>query len=164
MFITYAASALLIAVGVAMLVAGPVLVVQGRHGRREIRGELTSQKITFPTTDDLPDGLAEYSGQRVETGPQARAFADLIKANLARATGGRTYSEVSADLLATGSGAGRDAKLTELRHTAFQGESLRASLMSAYQAWSVTTLVTALGALLTALGLALLCLGAVLGA
>jgi hypothetical protein len=35
------------------------------------------------------------------------------------------------------------------------GQSLRAALMSAYQAWHLTTLVTGLGAALTGVGVAL---------
>ncbi|MET8565118.1 hypothetical protein ABZV75_32855 [Streptomyces flaveolus] len=145
------ARALLAAVGTALGVAGPVMVLRGRSGRKEIRGELAAQKITFPERG-LPDALAAYAGQPVETGPEAHAYAEFIKGNLAHATGGRTYAEISSELHAAGD---EDEKLSELRQTAFMGQSLRASLMSAYQAWHLTTLVTGLGAALTGLGVAL---------
>ena len=143
-------------VGVALLVAGPVMVIRGSGGRKEIRTELAAQKITFPDGDGLPNDLTAFAGRQVETGPQARAYSDLIKNHLARATGGRTYSEISAELAAVDGDDHRRQKLSDLQRTAFMGETLRASLMSAYQAWHLTTLVTGLGALVTGLGAALL--------
>ncbi|WP_405638897.1 hypothetical protein [Streptomyces sp. NBC_00019] len=145
------AGTLLGTVGTALTVAGPVMVLRGRSGRREIRTELAAQKITFPR-HGLPAELAAYAGHRVETGPEAHAYAEFIKGNLALATGGRTYAEITAELHAAG---GDDEKLSKLRQTAFMGQSLRASLMSAYQAWHLTTLVTGLGAALTGVGVAL---------
>lgn len=149
-----AAGALLDAAGVAMLVAGPVLICRGVSGKREIRTELAAQHVSFPDEERrLPPALAVYAGRQVETGPDARAYADMIKSNVSQVTGGRTYAEVTAELHA---GGGDDEKLTELRQTAFMGETLRASLMTAYQAWEITTLVTGLGALFSGLGVALL--------
>ncbi|MEU5592839.1 hypothetical protein [Streptomyces sp. NPDC020298] len=145
------AGTLLGTVGIALGLAGPVMVLRGRSGRKEIRTELAAQKITFPDRG-LPAHLAAYAGRHVETGPEAHAYAEFIKGNLAHATGGRTYAEITAELHAAG---GDDEKLAKLRHTAFMGQSLRASLMSAYQAWHLTTLVTGLGAALTGLGVAL---------
>ncbi|MEU2180609.1 hypothetical protein [Streptomyces thermolilacinus] len=145
------AGTLLGTVGAALLVAGPVMLWRGRSGRKEIRTELAAQKIAFPD-HGLPADLTSYAGHPVETGPEAHAYAEFIKANLAHATGGRTYAEISAELHAAG---GDDDKLSQLRQTAFMGQSLRASLMSAYQAWHLTTLVTGLGAALTGLGAAL---------
>ncbi|MFG3437595.1 hypothetical protein ACGF0J_10165 [Nonomuraea sp. NPDC047897] len=133
--------------GAAMLVAGPVMVVRGRKGRAEIRAELRAQSITFP--DGGPVGDA---GRAVLTGPEARRYAQVIEGNLRTATGGRTYAQVSADLMAAG---GADEKLAALRRTAFTGQMLRASLLNAYLAWQVTTLVIGLGALLTGSGAAL---------
>ncbi|RFU42412.1 hypothetical protein DZF91_06680 [Actinomadura logoneensis] len=145
------AAALLGTVGVGLAAAGPVMLLRGRGGRKEIRAELAAQKITFPD-HGLPDELAAYAGRRVETGPDAHAYARFIQGNLAHTTGGRAYAEITAELHAAG---GDDEKLLKLRQTAFTGQSLRASLMSAYQAWHLTTLVTGLGAALTGLGAAL---------
>ncbi|SPT51224.1 hypothetical protein [Actinomadura madurae] len=52
---------LLDAVGVAMLVAGPVVAFRAGWGRRQIRGELAAQEITFPAESRLPAGLASYA-------------------------------------------------------------------------------------------------------
>ncbi|MEV5575075.1 hypothetical protein AB0L06_33980 [Spirillospora sp. NPDC052269] len=152
------AGALLGTVGLGLAVAGPVMVLRGRGGRKEIRAELAAQKITFPD-QGLPAELAAYAGRQVETGPEAHAYAQYIKGNLAKATGGRTYSELATELHAAG---GDDEKLVRLRQTAFMGQSLRASLMSAYQAWQLTTLATGLGAALTGLGAALVATAGVL--
>ncbi|MER5449171.1 hypothetical protein ABT052_15065 [Streptomyces sp. NPDC002766] len=138
-------------VGIALAAAGPVMLLRGRSGRKEIRAELTAQRITFPN-HGLPAHLARYTGCRVETGQEAHAYADLIKDHLAHATGGRTYAEITDELHA---GGGEDEKLTRLRQTAFMGETLRGSLLSACQAWHLTTLVMGLGALLTGTGAAL---------
>ncbi|MDW8804485.1 hypothetical protein P1P68_06695 [Streptomyces scabiei] len=145
------AGTLLAAVGTALGVAGPVMVLRGRSGRKEIRTELAAQKITFPERG-LPADLAPYAGRPVETGPEAHAYAQFIKGSLAHATGGRTYAEITAELHAAG---GDDEKLSKLRQTAFMGQSLRASLMSAHQAWHLTTLVMGLGAALAGVGVAL---------
>ncbi|WP_326574898.1 hypothetical protein OG250_06485 [Streptomyces sp. NBC_00487] len=145
------AGTLLGTVGTALAAAGPVMLWRGRSGRKEIRTELAAQRITFPERG-LPAELAAHAGRRVETGPEAHAYAEFIQGNLAHATGGRTYAEISAELHAAG---GEDEKLAELRRTAFMGQSLRASLMSAYQAWHLTTLVMGLGAALTGLGVAM---------
>lgn len=143
------ASVLMALAGAAMLVAGPIMIFQGVNGQNMIKDELGSQRISF--TDDraeLPADLREYAGQQVTTGTQAKAYADLIKVHVGEATDGRTYSEVSGEWIA---GERKDAELGQLRQTAFMGESLRGSLMSAYQAWQLTWLVIALGALLIGL-------------
>ncbi|GGM71344.1 hypothetical protein GCM10010106_17040 [Thermopolyspora flexuosa] len=152
------AVALLTVVGAAMLTAGPVMVVRGRSGRAEIRRELADQKIVFPEAEKLPPHLARHAGAAVATGDQAKAFADMIGANVRKATGGRTYSEISAQLAERRG----DEELTALRQTAFMGQTLRASLMSAYQAWHLTTLVIGLGLAFMAIGAALVMTAAVL--
>ncbi|GGZ05500.1 hypothetical protein [Streptomyces poonensis] len=146
-------------VGAALLAAGPVMLLRGRGGRKEIRTELAAQRITFPD-GGLPVELAPFAGRTVETGPQARAYAELIKDHLAKTTGGRTYAEITDELHAADND---DEKLAQLRQTAFMGETLRGSLLSAYQAWELTTLVTGLGAVLTGLGAALVATGGALG-
>ncbi|MFI7054248.1 hypothetical protein ACIBLB_19480 [Streptosporangium canum] len=143
---------LLGAAGAAMVAAGPVMAAQGRKARAEIQAELREQAISFPGKG-LPAGLAVHESKPVLTGPQARAYAQVIGHNVLTATGGRTYAEVSAELFAAG---GDDGKLAELRQTAFTGQMLRASLLNAYQAWQLSALVIALGALLTVTGAALL--------
>ncbi|MGV9776983.1 hypothetical protein [Streptosporangium sp. NPDC003464] len=145
-------------VGVSMLTAGTVMTVRGMRGKQEIRDELIRQKITFPAKG-LPAEYDRYAGRRVENGAHARVFSEMIGGNVRKATAGRSYSEISADLHAAG---GQDEKLTALRQTAFMGETLRASLMGAYQAWQVTSLAIGLGAVLMGAGAAFVVVGTVL--
>jgi hypothetical protein len=150
-------SSLLFAVGVVLLIAGPVMMVRGRAGRLQIRHELADQEIVFPPADALPDALTQYAGAQVVTGEQAKAFSDLIGLHVAKATGGRTYSQIVGEWQAAGRS---DERLNRLRETAFMGQTLRGSLLGAYQAWQITNLVLGLGALLTAVGLVFVALGA----
>ncbi|QOV33485.1 hypothetical protein IM697_25100 [Streptomyces ferrugineus] len=145
------AGVLLGTVGAALLAAGPVMLLRGRSAREEIRTELANQRITFPT-HGLPAQLTHLAGVPVDSGAQAHAYAEMIKDHLVHAAGGRSYAEITEELHATG---GDDEKLEQLRQTVFMGETLRGSLLSAYQAWHLTTLVTGLGAALTGVGAAL---------
>ena len=138
-----------------LLIAGPTMVIQGLLGRRTVARELARQRISFPAAGGLPARLHRYAGAPVRTGAQARAFSDVIGANVARATGGRTYAEIVEEWMAGGR---TDDRLAGLRQTAFMGQSLRGALLGAYQAWQVTLLVIGLGGVFTALGSALLAL------
>lgn len=143
-------------VGCALLAAGPVMVARGRSGRAQLRAELERQRIEFPAREeDLPVPLRHLAGRRVRNGDDARDFSDLIKSHLDAATGGRTYAEITSECAAGGRD---DEKLASLRQTAFTGETLRAGLMSAYQASNITTLVMGLGVLMTGIGASLLAL------
>jgi hypothetical protein len=155
------ASILAALAGIAMLVAGPIMIMKGFDGQTQVRHQLSAQKIVFPPkgSEGLPAAQASFAGQKVVTGPQAKAYADMVETHVQAATGGQTYSQVSAKFLATD---GKDQALGALRQTAFMGESLRGSLMSAYQAWEVTWLVIGLGALVTGLGFVFLGIGAAL--
>ena len=151
---------LLTTVGVALLVAGPVMIRQGLIGRRTITHELANQKIAFPSGAALPDPLGRYAGAPVRTGIQARAFSDLIADHVAKATGGRTYAEIADEWLAGGR---TDERLARLRETAFMGQTLRGALLGAYQAWQITALVTGLGVLVATIGMVFLAMAVHLG-
>jgi hypothetical protein len=144
------ATVLWAATALALVIAGPIMIYKGFDGQTQVRDQLTAQKIQFPAKGDkgLPADLTSYAGQKVTTGPQAKAYADMVEHHIKATTGGLTYSEVSAKYIASGN---TDTKLGQQRQTAFMGESLRGSLMSAYQAWELTWLVIGLGALLTGL-------------
>lgn len=146
------------ATGLALLIAGPVMIGVGISGQHQVTNQLTAQQITFPANANagLPTAEASYAGQTVTTGPQAKAFSDMIETHIKEATGGKTYSQVSAAYMAASADKTTPAAtLTTLsgqRQTAFMGESLRGSLLSAYQAWEVTYLVIGLGIAFTGIG------------
>jgi hypothetical protein len=144
--------------GVALLVAGPVMIGVGISGQHQVTDQLKAQQITFPADAKagLPTAESAYAGQQVTTGPQAKAFSDMIETHIKEATGGKTYSQVSSEYMAAtadkSTPAATLATLSGERQTAFMGESLRGSLLSAYQAWEVTYLVIGLGLAFTGIG------------
>lgn len=142
------AGILLALAAVALIVAGPIMMWKGFDGQSQIRQQLTAQKIVFPDKANIPADLQSYANVKVTTGPQAKAYSDMVEEHVLAATKGQTYSEVSEAWIAGGR---TDANLAQLRQTAFMGESLRASLLSAYQAWELTWLVIGIGALFTGL-------------
>jgi hypothetical protein len=144
--------------GLSVLFAGPIMIGVGFSGQSQVTQQLTAQQITFPgnAKSGLPAAEAGYAGQQVTTGSQAKAFSTMIETHIKEATGGLTYSQVSAKYLAAtadkSTPAATLATLGGERQTAFMGESLRGSLLSAYQAWEVTYLVIGLGVAFTGTG------------
>jgi hypothetical protein len=143
-----------------LLAAAAALLMRGKAGRDQIRRELSDQRIVFPAAGDLPPALTRYAGLQVTTGGQARAFSDLIASHLAHATAGRTYAQIANEWQTNGRS---DPRLTKLRETTFMGQTLRGSLLGAYQAWQLTTLVIGLGALLGVVGAVFAAMGAAWG-
>ena len=145
------ASLLAIIAGLAMVVAGPIMIYKGFDGQSQVKDQLSAQKIVFPPagSEGLPAAQAKYAGETVDTGTEAKAYADMVETHVLQTTEGRTYSQVSDEWRAGGM---KDEELGALRQTAFMGESLRGSLMGAYQAWQITYLVIGLGALVAGLG------------
>ena len=102
----------------------------------EVHSQLSAQHITFPAkgSEQLNDPqvkpyLAQYAGQQLTTGAQAKAYADhFIKVHLDESTGGKTYSELSAAARANPD----DPKAQGLVDLAFKGETLRGLLLNAY--------------------------------
>ena len=101
----------------------------------QVHSQLVQEKISFPKAGspgldpkEFP-GLQQYAGQPVDTGVKAKAYADqFIWVHMMKASGGKTYSEVSS--LAQASP--KDTKLAGLKATLFQGDMLRSSLLTAY--------------------------------
>lgn len=148
-------------VGLALLTAGPVMVIRGSKRMVEVRTELERQRIEFPDrAGHLPTGLRHLAGRRVRSGADARACSELIRSHLDEATGGRSYGEITSELMASGN---EDEKLADLRQRAFTGQSLRAGLLAAYQESNIALLVVGLGALFTGLGASLLALARATG-
>lgn len=100
-----------------------------------VHDQLAQEKITFPKAGSpaldpktFPT-LQQYAGQAVDTGVKAKAYAnEYIWVHMMKASGGKTYAEVSAEAMANKS----DQKLAALKNTLFQGDMLRSSLLTAY--------------------------------
>jgi len=137
-----------------ILGVGSGLLFYGSHfGLNMVHTQLAAQNITFPakgstalSPTEFPD-LQRYAGQKVDTGPKAKAYANgFINRHLATVAGGQTYSQVSTASQADPT----NAKLTTQVNTLFKGETLRGLLLYAW-GWSVVSsiaLYAAIGALI----------------
>jgi hypothetical protein len=134
-------------------VGSGLLFFGANFGLDMVHTQLTAQNISFPAKGsaalnpkEFPD-LQRYAGQKVDTGPKAKAYADgFINRHLAAVAGGQTYSQVSAASIADPT----NAKLTGEVATLFKGETLRGLLLYAW-GWSVVStiaLYAAFGALI----------------
>jgi hypothetical protein len=101
-----------------------------------VRTQLSSEKIFFPAkgSEALNDPaikpyLSQYAGQQLVNGKQAKAYADhFIAVHLKGISGGKTYSELSAQSIASPN----DTVLAGKVATVFKGETLRGLLLNAY--------------------------------
>ena len=84
------ASLVLVAFGIGAL-------VMGISGRAEVRDNIAREQIV-----GTPDMAASVAGKKVETGAQAKAFANGIRKHTLEATGGQVYSEMGRFLTAAG--------------------------------------------------------------
>jgi len=137
-----------------ILGVGSGLLFYGSHfGLNMVHTQLASQSISFPAKGtaalspaEFPD-LQRYAGQKVDSGPKAKAYANgFIGRHLVTAGGGQTYSQLSAASQADPT----NATLTAQVATLFKGETLRGLLLYAW-GWSVVSslaLYAAIGALL----------------
>jgi hypothetical protein len=124
--------------GAVLLAAAALLFFAHGYVHNQVTSQLKEQQISFPAAGSksitsLPAGdqqeIAQYAGQKMETGAQAKAFADhYIKVHLGEIAGGQTYSQVSAKAQA----APDDQQLAGQVQTLFRGETLRGLLLNAY--------------------------------
>lgn len=131
-----------------------------------VTSELAAQKIYFPEEgspaldpEKYPD-LQVYAGQLVDTPQEAKAYANgYIGRHLKDAAGGKTYSEISTE-------ARQDPNNEELqakKQTLFQGETLRAALLSnGYGFGTMGKIAGVFAYVLGAIGIALLAAAAVI--
>ena len=161
---------------VVLLVAGVLLLWANVFITNEVHDQLAAQKITMPTDEtglaDLPAedraALEPYAGQQMTTGNQARAYADhFIAVHLSEVAGGKTYSEVSGEYLASCSdpAAAESADCQTLaaqKQTLFQGETLRGLLLYGYAFATMGTLAL-YGAIVALVGAVVLLVLALLG-
>jgi hypothetical protein len=141
---------------IVLLVAGGLLTWGRNFSANYVRDELTSQRITFPSADELTaegrTDLLEFADEPLTTGSGAQAYASYIDGHLQGIAEGATYADLGTpertakaavtDAIAAGE---PEADIRALEATAtgvtaqrdamFKGETLRGLLLSAY-AWS----------------------------
>jgi len=160
------------------LVVGGIALGLGRFIQDNIRTELASQQISFPSQDALTDaerqipGVVENAGQPLTSGNQARIYSEYIGLHMrqsaeeagypgaAYATLGGSQRELRASVAAA-TESGDEAALeqaqaaltavTNLRNTMLTGSTLRGNLLSAYGWDNVATGVIAAGAFILVL-------------
>ena len=139
---------------IGILIVGVLAIVAGIYTRDVVHDQLAPQKIYFPEKgDELPPELNQYAGQQVDTGPEAKAYADdYIGAHLEGIGAGKSYSEVSSEFMKDPN----NKELAQQRQTMFMGETLRGMLLNAWGWGTLATIATIAGVVLILLGAVLL--------
>ena len=88
--------------GFVLIVFGVVAIVMGVNARAEVRDSIAQENIV-----GTPD--SSIAGQKVDTGAEARTFADVMRKHTLEATEGMTYAEMPRFLDASGNGTNDEA-------------------------------------------------------
>ena len=137
-----------VSLGVVLLAMGGLVLWGSAYVHNTVTSQLAAQQITFPSaaafahpkagteiTPNMIPSVSQYAGQQLLTGQQAEAYADhFIAQHIADMSGGKTYSQISAQAQAQPN----NAQLQTLVGTVFKGETLRSMLLNAYGWWKVS--------------------------
>jgi hypothetical protein len=145
---------------VVLGVGGGLLLFGSNFGLNMVHSQLSAQDITFPakgspalSPKEFPD-LQRYAGQKVDTGPKAKAYANgFIRRHLEAVAGGKTYSQVSTLAQASPNNAALAAQVATL----FKGETLRGLLLYAW-GWSVVSTLALYAGIAALIGFAIMLL------
>src|SRR3954468_13920624 len=138
-----------IAASVILIAFGIGAVYMGVDGRSTVRNDLAREQIVGTPDSTIP-------GQKVDTGSEAQAFADVMRKHTLEATGGQTYAEMGRFLDANGKptndekAAAIDPKTKQpvengLRNMWVNETALTTALNTAYFAESVATFAIVMG-------------------
>jgi hypothetical protein len=164
-----AASLILVAFGIGAIAIGI-------DGRNEVRDAIAEQNITAtPDASELTNGKLD-AGQAIKTGPQAKAFADVMEHHALESTGGKRYAEMGRFLTADGKEtsdenlAAKDPKTGQpvengLRNLWVTETALSTALNTSFFAERVAmfSIVMGVAMLFTGIGFLVLTLGGALG-
>jgi hypothetical protein len=134
-----------------LLVAGGLLFWANSFIGDQVHDQLVMQDITMPEGEAIADlsqadqdALEPYAGSQLDTGPEAKAYADhYILAHMNASSDGRTYAEVSSEFvqLSDADKASPEGQaLGQLRQTLFMGNTLRGLLLNAYAFATIGTI------------------------
>ena len=140
-----------LALAVVLLVAGGLLTWASTFIGDQVHDQLSMQDIIMPEGEalaSLPKSdatvLEEYAGSELNTGPEAKAYADhYILAHMNASSDGRTYQQVSGEFLALDDEAKASEEgqaLAGLRQTLFMGNTLRGLLLYGYAFATIGTI------------------------
>ena len=146
-----------IVASIVLIAFGIGAVYMGVSGRDYVRDNLAAEKIVGTDDSTIP-------GQKVDTGSEAQAFAEVMRKHTLEATGGLTYSEMGRFLDANGK-ATSDEKAAAIDQTTKQPvenglrnmwvneTALATALNTAYFAEQVATFAIVMGFALILAGL-----------
>ncbi len=148
-----------LALAAVLILAGGLLTWANVFIGDQVHDQLTMQGITMPEGDALSglpqadaDALKPYSGSALDTGPEAKAYADhYILVHMNEASDGRTYAEVSGEYVSMTpeqQASDEGQALAGLRQTLFMGNTLRGLLLYGYAFATIGTIagIAAIGA------------------
>lgn len=162
-----------LALAAVLLLAGGLLTWANTFVADQVDQQLSMQGITMPTEEAIGDlseadqeALRPHLGSELDTGPEAKAFADhYILAHMNASSDGRTYEEVSGQFISMSDEEKASAEgqaLGQLRQTLFMGNTLRGLLLYGYAFATIGT-IAGYAAVVAFAGAALLLVLAVLG-
>ena len=151
-----------VAASIVLIAFGIGAVVIGVNGRDQVRSDLAREQIVGTPDSTIP-------GQKVDTGSEAQAFANVMRKHTLEATGGQTYAQMGQFLDKAGKptsdekAAAIDPKTQKpvsnpARQIWVTETALSTALNTAYFAESVATFAIVIGAALLIIGLGLMIL------
>jgi hypothetical protein len=127
--------------GVVLVLFGVIAIYMGVDGRSTVRDSIAQEGIVFGAADDpaVAEHAAQWAGQPVETGDQARAFALVMREHTLESSQGMTYAEMGRFQAAA---APDDPKGTNDAAAAAKGPDGEPVANSARQLWVTETALT----------------------
>ena len=164
-----------IAASVILTAFGIGAIAIGATGLSDVRDELAQQRIVAgEDAAELTDGRLQ-AGDEIDTGAEARAFADIMEAHTLAATGGKRYAEMGRFLTESGEDTNDESQAAKteegrpvengLRNMWVTETALSTALNTAFFAERVAvfSIVMGIALLLTGIGFLVLTLGGALG-
>ena len=156
-----------------LLVAGGLLTWANTFVGNQVHDQLVMQDITMPSggaLEGLPAAdakvMEKYAGSKLDTGPEAQAYADhYILVHMNAASGGRTYEDVSGEFISMTDeqkASEEGQALAGLRQTLFMGNTLRGLLLYGYAFATIGT-IAGIAAIVSFAGAAILLVLVALG-
>lgn len=166
---------------VVLVAFGVTALVMGIDGRDTVQTSLKQEQIYFGDAAKDPTVPAKYSGQLVDSGAKARAFAEMMREHALESTNGQTYAQMGRFLAADGKGedglgstndpelAATDPKTGEpvsnpARQIWVTETALSTALNTAYMAEQISlfSIVVGIALLLSGIGFGVLAIGGAL--
>ena len=164
-----------IAASVVLIAFGIGAIVIGATGYNDVRDEISQQNITAgDDAAELTNGSLQ-PGEKITTGAEARAFADIMEHHTLEATEGKRYAEMGRFLTPSGEDTSDEALAAKtedgrpvengLRNMWVTETALTTALNTSYFAERVAyfSIVMGIALLLTGIGFLVLTLGGALG-